>query len=271
MSVAFEFPKPKPEDEPTFHCRECSDEPNGWIVTACPGRGKHYKPELCRPASLAHRAVCSSAGARAAHVCRPMRLCRYQPGNQAPSGPHERAPQQTRDGAKRIGIPVPQTDAYSTGIQPYNAPMAAITRRCTGLKPARAVITRFRPYGCPSRDAAPRRSTIDARNSRATAGATKRVISQDWRVTLWPFLTRSQPKSVKGLPSVQPTQPSRRGFFAAVAGAYAAILAPWRSAFDAQDAQFSRLTFEGSPRRKTLWYGDGSGPFTRLDSECVDL
>jgi hypothetical protein len=44
VSVAFEFPKPKPEDEPTFHCRECSDEPNGWIVTACPGRGKHYNP-----------------------------------------------------------------------------------------------------------------------------------------------------------------------------------------------------------------------------------
>jgi hypothetical protein len=44
MSVAFEFPKPKPEDEPTFHCRECYDEPNGWIVCLCPGRGKFINP-----------------------------------------------------------------------------------------------------------------------------------------------------------------------------------------------------------------------------------
>jgi hypothetical protein len=44
VSVAFEFPKPRPEDEPTFHCRECYDEPNGWVICGCPGRGRLINP-----------------------------------------------------------------------------------------------------------------------------------------------------------------------------------------------------------------------------------
>jgi hypothetical protein len=92
-----------------------------------------------------------------------------------------------------------QTDAYSTGIPPYNAPLAAITRRCTGLKPARAVITRFRPYGCPSRDAELFGATSNS-NSHAVLSGREVVISQIRRGILWPFLTRSQPNSVKGLP-----------------------------------------------------------------------
>jgi hypothetical protein len=58
------------------------------------------------------------------------------------------------------------------------------------------------------------------------AKASKCVIYRDRRVTLWPFSTRSQPNVMKGLPRVQPTQPSRRGFFALIAGAFVARFAP---------------------------------------------
>jgi hypothetical protein len=31
-------------DEPTYHCRDCWDEPSAWVVCVCIGRGKLINP-----------------------------------------------------------------------------------------------------------------------------------------------------------------------------------------------------------------------------------
>lgn len=55
MSVTT-FQRPARQDlgEPTYHCIDCKDEPNGWRVFWCPGVGDSHSGEL-----LPGRAICA--------------------------------------------------------------------------------------------------------------------------------------------------------------------------------------------------------------------
>lgn len=44
---------PPSYDEPTYHCRLCWDEPNGWILCWCPGTGPHRVADAVTPPRFA--------------------------------------------------------------------------------------------------------------------------------------------------------------------------------------------------------------------------
>ena len=54
-------------DEPTYHCRDCWDEPSGWVVCLCTGRGKLINPSYTS-ARVTRRVSCLRTQDHPAHT-----------------------------------------------------------------------------------------------------------------------------------------------------------------------------------------------------------